>query len=64
MAGRDPREAVVTVFSSAGDPATVTAYADAGIDRVVVSLPAADRDAVWAALDGHADRLAHLLDAP
>ncbi len=62
--GRDPASAVVTVYSSAGDPTTVDGYADAGIDRVVVSLPAADRDSVWAALDGHTERLAHLLDTP
>jgi alkanesulfonate monooxygenase SsuD/methylene tetrahydromethanopterin reductase-like flavin-dependent oxidoreductase (luciferase family) len=59
--GRDPAEAIVSVFSAAGDPATVDRYAAAGIARVVVSLPPADRDTVWRALDRHSHRLADLL---
>ena len=56
-AGRNPDDARVSVFSSTGDRDTAATYADAGIARVVVWLPPADRDTVLAALDEHADHL-------
>ena len=36
---RDPETAVVTVYSSQGDPALMAGYHEAGIDRVVVWPP-------------------------
>jgi probable F420-dependent oxidoreductase len=50
-AGRQRSDAIVTVFSSGGDPAVVESYADASVDRVVVWLPPADRSTVLTALD-------------
>lgn len=63
QAGRNPDDAIITVFSSIGDPATLDAYEAAGVDRVVVWLPPEDRDTVQAALDSHASRLAPWLTA-
>lgn len=62
VAGRDPSDATVSVFSSAGDPGTVESYADAGVDRVVVWLPPDDRSPLLAALDAHQATLASWLD--
>ena len=60
-AGRPPGDARVSVYSSAGDPDMVTQYADAGIDRVIVTLPPVAEDEVLQALDTHAKRLAEYL---
>lgn len=54
---RDPDTAVVTVYSSQGDPERVAGYHEAGIDRVVVWLPPADESTVLAALDTHTHQL-------
>lgn len=51
----------MTVYSSQGDPALVTGYHKAGIDRVVVWLPPADETTVLAALDTHTHRLSEHL---
>jgi len=61
QAGRSRADAVVSVYSSAGDPEILARYAEAGIDRVIIWLPPADRDTVWNALDIHTKQLAHLL---
>lgn len=61
-AGRDPASAIVSVFSSAGDPGVLESYQDAGVHRVVVWLPPEDRSTVLAALDEHQARLAPSLD--
>ena len=59
--GRDPQSALVTVFSSQGDPDTLARYREAGIDRVVVWLPPADTPTVVEALDTYARRLDEFL---
>lgn len=53
-AGRPPEDAVVTVFSSLGDPAVLERYEAAGVDRVVVWLPPDGPDEARAALDAYA----------
>ena len=60
-AGRDPQPALVTVFSSQGDAATLDQYREAGVDRVVVWLPPAETATVIEALDAYAGRLDELL---
>jgi probable F420-dependent oxidoreductase len=63
QAGRPPDDAVVTVTSSMGDPATLERYEQAGVDRAVVWLPPEDPSTVLAALDTHAKRLEPWLTA-
>lgn len=48
---RNPDEAIVSVYSSAGDPAVLDRYVEAGVDRVVCWLPPSDESAVMSALD-------------
>lgn len=52
-AGRPPSDALVSVYSSSGDPALLERYAEAGVDRVVLTLPAAGESEVLCALDGY-----------
>ena len=58
---RDPETAVVTVYSSQGDPALLAGYHEAGINRVVIWLPPADEATVLAALDTHTHQLSEYL---
>ena len=60
--GRDPDTAMVTVYSSNGDPQTLHRYRKAGVQRVVVGLPPADEHTVLTALDNQVRRLSGLLD--
>ncbi len=60
-AGRNPDEVIVSVYSSNGDPDMVRQYRDAGIARVIVTLPPVEEDQVLAALDLHAARLSSFL---
>ena len=50
-AGRDPATLPVTLFRVAEDLERLYRYRDLGIARVVISLPAADRDAILPILD-------------
>jgi probable F420-dependent oxidoreductase len=50
-AGRDPASLSITVFRAPADAATLNAYRDAGIDRVLLEVPSADRDDVLRVLD-------------
>ncbi|MCB1972670.1 MAG: LLM class F420-dependent oxidoreductase, partial [Geminicoccaceae bacterium] len=50
-AGRDPAGIPVTAFNVPHDPDTLKRYAAAGVDRVVFSIPSADRDTVMQLLD-------------
>ena len=50
-AGRSPDEAIVSVYSASGDADLVAQYAEAGVARTVVTLPAADEDEVMRVLD-------------
>jgi hypothetical protein len=50
-AGRDPASLPVTLFRVGEDLDRLRQYRDLGIDRVVISLPAAKRDAVLPILD-------------
>lgn len=56
-AGRNPETAVVSVYSSGGDPALIEQYRDAGVDRVVCWLSPADEATVIAELDALVERL-------
>lgn len=60
--GRNPDEAVVSVYSSAGDPELLSRYAAAGVSRVIVALPPVEEAAVMRALDTLATTLAGYLD--
>jgi len=53
-AGRDPGEAVVSVYSSAGDPDLLERYAAAGVARTIVTLQPAAESEVMATVDRHA----------
>jgi probable F420-dependent oxidoreductase len=57
-AERDPGLATVSVYSSAGDRATLDRYASAGVDRVLLSLPSSGGGDALRALDSEA----HLVD--
>ena len=50
-AGRDPQTISVTVFGAKPDPEELTAYAEAGVERVLFGLPNAGPDKVLPALD-------------
>ncbi|HEY0450520.1 TIGR03619 family F420-dependent LLM class oxidoreductase [Actinophytocola sp.] len=52
------RELPVTVMNAPADVAALAVLADAGVDRVLLELPRADRDATMRTLDGHADLVA------
>lgn len=58
---RDPDTAIVTVYSSWGDPALIESYRQAGVDRVVVGLPP-DNTALRS-LDTHAGTLCDYLSS-
>ena len=60
-AGRDPADAVVNVYSSIGDPGLVERYATAGVQRVIVTLPAMGKRHVMDALETYTDQLAEFL---
>jgi len=62
-AGRSPSEAVVSVYSASGDPALMAGYAEAGIQRAIITLPAAGEGEVLRALDAASRRLRDYLDA-
>jgi alkanesulfonate monooxygenase SsuD/methylene tetrahydromethanopterin reductase-like flavin-dependent oxidoreductase (luciferase family) len=50
-AGRDPATLPVTLFRVGEDLERLRQYRDLGISRVVISLPAAKRDAIMPILD-------------
>ncbi|MCK6555579.1 LLM class F420-dependent oxidoreductase [Candidatus Binatia bacterium] len=52
--GRDPRTLQCTIFGAAADADAIECYRKAGVDRVTLGLPAADRDTVLRVLDRHA----------
>ncbi|MPZ82266.1 MAG: TIGR03619 family F420-dependent LLM class oxidoreductase [Actinophytocola sp.] len=52
------RELPVTVMNAPADVAALAVLAEAGVDRVLLELPRAGRDATVRTLDGHADLLA------
>ena len=52
-AGRDPREAIVSVYSSSGDPRLLAEYERAGVQRVVLTLPSVSESEVLRAVDGY-----------
>ena len=54
-AGRDPATIPVTIFGAPENPDRIQRYRDQGIDRVVVSLPSANRDATLPVLDRWAE---------
>jgi probable F420-dependent oxidoreductase len=56
-AGRDPADFSVTLFRGEPDRATLDAYAEAGLTRVLLGLPSADRDTVLKQLDDYAPLL-------
>lgn len=53
-AGRDPRTLQFTVFGAPPDPAAMSTYRKAGVERVTLGVPPADRDTVLPILDQHA----------
>lgn len=56
-AGRDPGDAVISVYSSMGQPQALERYADAGVSRAVVALPPVAEDEVSKALDHYSRTL-------
>jgi probable F420-dependent oxidoreductase len=54
---RDPRSISVSVFWAPADRATIDAYAAMGIERVILPLPAEERDQVLPVLDRYASLL-------
>lgn len=56
-AGRDPVNATVSVYSSTGDPEAMDRYLEAGVARVVLSLPPATEDTVLETLDHYSRSL-------
>ena len=53
-AGRDMSTLSISVFGARAEEKTLAGYRDAGIDRVLLSLPSAPRDEVLPILDGYA----------
>ncbi|MFU8814363.1 MAG: LLM class F420-dependent oxidoreductase [Pseudomonadales bacterium] len=60
-AGRDPAEAVISVYSSSGDPDLLERYAAAGVARTIVTLPPAAESEVMATVEHHARLLERYL---
>lgn len=60
-AGRPPDDAIISVYSSTGDPSQLERYLDAGVDRVVVALPPVAAGEVIRALDRHTRELSEYL---
>jgi probable F420-dependent oxidoreductase len=56
-AGRDPKSIAVTVFGAPADPKVLDEYAKIGVERVLLSLPAADESKVLGLLDRYAPLL-------
>ncbi|NIR61578.1 MAG: LLM class F420-dependent oxidoreductase, partial [Gammaproteobacteria bacterium] len=56
-AGRDPAALGVTLFRGEPDRARLDEYAEAGLARVLLGLPSADRDTVLRQLDEYASLL-------
>jgi hypothetical protein len=54
-AGRDPKSISVTIWGVPEDLDRVKRYRDQAMDRVVVSLPSANRDEILPVLDRWAD---------
>jgi probable F420-dependent oxidoreductase len=59
-AGRDPSTMEISIYAAPPDIATLTAYRDAGVDRVLLFSPTEGRDAALAALDAYAALAAQL----
>ena len=57
-AGRDPEDISVTLFRGEPDKARLDDYAKAGLTRVLLGLPSADRDTVLKQLDEYSPLLA------
>jgi probable F420-dependent oxidoreductase len=53
-AGRDMSELSVSVFGAPGDAGVLAGYAEAGVNRALLTLPSAPRDEVMALLDKYA----------
>lgn len=53
--GRDPRTLQFTIFGAPADPGAIETYRKAGVERVTLGLPPADRDTVLRVLDRHAE---------
>ena len=53
-AGRDPASISISVFSAQPDEANIARLGEAGVERAVFSLPAAERDVVLPLLDTYA----------
>ena len=56
-AGRDPASLTITVFAAPADAAALAVYREAGIDRVLLEVPDANRDDVLRKLDAYAPLL-------
>jgi probable F420-dependent oxidoreductase len=50
-AGRDPKTISVSIFGAKPDPAALEEFRQAGVERVTLPLPAADRDTILPMLD-------------
>lgn len=62
QAGRQPEEAIVSVYNATGDPMLIEQYKEAGVDRVVLALPAVEEREVLQALDTYCQTLSGYLD--
>ncbi len=58
QAGRDPKSISVSIWGAKPDRAAVDALAQAGVERAVFTVPAADRDTVLRRLDSYAPLMA------
>ncbi len=58
QAGRDPKSISVSIWGAKPDRAAVDALAQAGVERAVFTVPAADRDTVLRRLDSYAPLIA------
>ncbi len=63
-AGRSPDEVLVSVYASSADPKILEAYAEAGVHRVIVTLPSSKESEVLSALDRISKNLSDWLQGP
>ncbi len=60
-AGRSREEARISIYSSMGDPELLEKYAEAGVERVILTLPPVEESDVLRALDQYSSTLSEFI---
>ena len=60
-AGRSREEARISIYSSMGDPKLLEKYVEAGVERVILTLPPVEESDVLRALDQYSSTLSEFI---